>query len=580
MPNRVAASGALRRQESTPTPCSTDTASCRTDRLAAVLEVLNADAVRRWSSLAVTELRRHEHELNQLNVYPVPDGDTGTNLLLTLSAAEHALAQAETATAPQSPGAALRTMARGALLGARGNSGVITAQWLAGMAECVDADGLPAAFDAAARSAYAAVAHPVEGTILSVAKAAAVETAVTNGLVNGLREAVEAAQEALARTPEQLPVLAAAGVVDAGGQGLVVLLDALMEALTGEHVERPAAVTPGHDHVGRDHDHGHGHPAIAYRGPAFEVQFLLETDAAQIATLRSGLDRLGDSLVIVGGRDPAENAETSVAPTAQPTWRVHVHVDDVGAALEAAMAAGRPYQIQVTYLTGPTAAGAPRRPDPTARAVVVTAAGEGIEELLIAEGAVVVSANPSTAEILDAVLATGAGRVAVLPTDSNLRAVAQAAADEAFREGVKVRVIPTRSPVQALAALAVRDQSRRFEDDVIAMAEAAGACRCAEVTVASREALTVAGRCLPGDVIALVEGEVNLIGNDLQTVCIELLDRLLASGGELVTLLVGAQAPDDLVQAVTAHVAARWPFVEVHAYPGGQPHYRLLVGVE
>jgi hypothetical protein len=366
-------------------------------------------------------------------------------------------------------------------------------------------------------------------------------------------------------------------VVDAGGQGLVVLLDALVEALTGEHVERPMSVVPdhvGHDHAG--HDHGQGSSAIAYRGPAFEVQFLLETDAAQIATLRSGLDRLGDSLVIVGGRDPAENAETSAAPT----WRVHVHVDDVGAALEAAMAAGRPYQIQVTYLTGPTAAGAPRRPDPTARAVVVTAAGEGIEELLIAEGAVVVSANPSTAEILDAVLATGAGRVAVLPTDSNLRAVAQTAADEAFREGVKVRVIPTRSPVQALAALAVRDQSRRFEDDVIAMAEAAGACRCAEVTVASREALTVAGRCRPGDVIALVEGEVNLIGDDLLTVCIELLDRMLASGGELVTLLVGAQAPDDLVQAVTAHVAAHWPFVEVHAYPGGQPHYRLLVGVE
>jgi dihydroxyacetone kinase-like predicted kinase len=121
---------------------------------------------------------------------------------------------------------------------------------------------------------------------------------------------------------------------------------------------------------------------------------------------------------------------------------------------------------------------------------------------------------------------------------------------------------------------------RRFEDDVIAMAEAAGACRSAEVTTASREALTVAGRCRPGDVIALVEGEVNLIGDDVVTVCVQLLDRMLASGGELVTLLTGAQAPDGLVETLTAHVAARWPFVEVHAYDGGQPHYPLLVGVE
>jgi DAK2 domain fusion protein YloV len=503
---------------------------------------MDAHAVRRWCSQAIALVRRHEQELNDLNVYPVPDGDTGTNLLMTLQAAERALSEVN---GEQTPAEALRTMARGALMGARGNSGVITAQWLAGLAAGVT--GQRALQDAAV-AAYEAVAHPVEGTILTVARAADGAT---------LRECAEAAAVALARTPEQLPELAAAGVVDAGGRGLVLLLDALVHTMTGEEVAHELSVVVGHA------------PTAAlsgYRGPAFEVQYLIDTDSDAADKLRSALDRLGDSLVIVGG---------------QPSWRVHVHVDDVGAAIEAGLEAGRPYQIQVTHLTSSKAEGGPRRPDPTARAVVVTAAGEGIAELLVNENAVPIKSKPSTSDILDAILATGAGRVAVLPTDTNLRAVAQTAADEAFGEGVKVRVIPTRSSVQALAALAVRDPSRRFEDDVIAMAEAAAACRSAEVTIASREAITVAGRCVPGDVIALVEGEVNVIGQDLLTVCRELLDRMLATGrNELVTLLTGADAPPGLADALTGHVRDKWPFVEVHAYEGGQQHYPLLVGVE
>jgi DAK2 domain fusion protein YloV len=509
-----------------------------------VLEALDASAVRRWCSISVGILKRHEQELNDLNVYPVPDGDTGTNLLLTLQAAEDALASAPHATTPAE---ALRTMARGALLGARGNSVVITAQWLAGLAGGMSGSE---ALQEAASAAYEAVANPVEGTILSVARAA------TGGTI---KEAADAAAGALALTPTQLPELAAAGVVDSGGRGLVLLLDAMVEALTGERMTHSVEV-PAHMRGTPSH------PASSYRGPAFEVQFLIDTSAPAVADLRRKLGPLGDSLVVVGG---------------QPAWRVHVHVDDVGAAIEAAIEAGRPYQIQVTHLTSSKADHGPRRPDPSARAVVVTAPGDGIAELLQNEGAVTVKANPSTAEILDAILATGAGRVAVLPTDTNLRAVAQTAADEAFGEGVKVRVIPTRSPVQALAALAVRDLSRRFEDDVISMAEAAAACRSAEVTIASREALTVAGRCRPGDVIALVEGEVNVIGADLYEVCREVIDRMLATGrNELVTLLTGAGAPSDLIEVLRAHVALRWPLVEVHAYHGGQAHYPLLLGVE
>ncbi len=528
-----------------------------------MLEALDTYAVRRWCALSVAALRRHEQEINDLNVYPVPDGDTGTNLLLTMCSAQDAIAGLP----DDEPHGTLTALARGALLGARGNSGVITAQWLAGLANGLTG---PDPLRAAAAAAYEAVAHPVEGTILTVARAA-------NGA--NLKEAADSAAKALARTPEQLPVLAQAGVVDAGGRGLVVILDALVEALTGESIEHEIAA-PAMPIT-------HQAPALNYRGPAYEVQFLIDTDKDAITVLRGALDKLGDSLVVVGGNRESAESETSVLRPAtrdsapSPTWRVHVHVDDAGKAIEAALDAGRPYQLQVTHLTSAKAEGGPRRPDPTARAVVVTASGDGIGRLFIGEGAVAVKANPSTAEILDAILATGAGRVAVLPTDSNLRAVAQTAADEAFGEGVKVRVIPTRSPVQALAALAVRDAERRFEDDVIAMAEAAAACRSAEVTHAGREAITVAGTCKPGDVIALVEGEVNVIGQDLVEVCRELLDRMLATGrNELVTLLLGAGAPDDLADRMQEHLARQWPLVEVHTYVGGQQHYPLLVGVE
>lgn len=512
---------------------------------------MDTRAVRRWCSLALAQVHRHEQELNDLNVYPVPDGDTGTNLLLTLQAAEHALMDAPE---PEAAVDALRIMARGALLGARGNSGVITAQWLAGYAAGLGegaAEGFDYPLRRAATAAYDAVAHPVEGTILTVARAATGAS---------IEECVDSAARALARTPDLLPVLAQAGVVDAGGRGLVLILDALVEALTGHESSHDIELVVAHTHV-------HGNSGLgAYRGPAFEVQFLIDSSNEAVTKLRGTLDRLGDSLVVVGGN---------------PSWRVHVHVDDVGAAVEAALDAGRPYQIQVTHLTSSRGDSGPRRPDATARAVVVTSAGDGMSALLLEEGAVPVKANPSTSEILEAILATGAGRVAVLPTDSNLRAVAQTAADEAFGEGVKVRVIPTRSSVQALAALAVRDPLRRFEDDVIAMAEAAAACRSAEVTVAIREAFTVVGRCLPGDVIALVEGEVNVIGKDLETVCRELLDRMLATGrNELVTMLTGAEAPPGLVDKLKEHLREHWPFVDVHAYHGGQVHYPLLVGVE
>ncbi|TDC31025.1 DAK2 domain-containing protein [Micromonospora sp. 15K316] len=533
-----------------------------------MLDTLDAAAVRRWCADGLAALKRHQTEIDRLNVYPVPDGDTGTNMVLTLTSAQQALAM-DLDTLPDREatphGHALRLMARGALLGARGNSGVILSQILRGLADAAGAEPvvrgrvLASALRDATAAAYRAVARPVEGTLLSVVAAAATgaERADTDDLPAVAGAAAGEAAAALARTPEQLPALARAGVVDAGGRGLCLLLDALVEVVTGE---RPARSAPGPRAVPR--------PATAVRETgsdqyAYEVQFLLDADRESVDRMRGALDRLGDSLVIVGD---------GVAGVA--TWNVHVHVNDVGAAIEAGVVAGRPHRISVTRFAEQTA------PPPDGRAAVVVARGAGIAELFRGEGATVVPGNPSTGELLDAIRASGAARVVVLPNDPNTEAVASAAAKEAHRLGVKVSVVPTRSPVQALAALAVRDPGRRFEDDVIAMAEAAGACRYAEVCHASREALTVAGRCKPGDVLALVEGEVHLIGVDLVETSVAMVDRMLGGGGELVTLIAGADAPDGLVDAVRVHVGRRWPFVEVQAYPGGQPHYPLLVGVE
>nr|QLJ99802.1 DAK2 domain-containing protein [Micromonospora carbonacea] len=539
-----------------------------------MLDTLDAAAVRRWCAGGLAALRRHQGEIDDLNVYPVPDGDTGTNLVLTLTSAQQALAlDLDTLpdVGPTPHGHALRLMARGALLGARGNSGVILSQILRALADTLAAvpvvrgRQLAAALGDAAAAAYAAVAQPVEGTVLSVVAAAAraAGSADSDDLRTVAREAAGAAAEALARTPEQLPALARAGVVDAGGRGLCLLLDALVEVVTGESPRRPPPaprpVRPPPVTAARE---------TGSEEYAYEVQFLLDADAEAVARMRQTLAGLGDSLVVVG--DGATDG-------ASDTWNVHVHVNDVGAAVEAGVEAGRPYRISVTRFADERAEPAGRR---DGRAAVVVASGAGIAELFAGEGATVVPGNPSTGELLDAIRATSAARVVVLPNDPNTQAVANAAAREAHALGVRVSVVPTRSPVQALAALAVRDPQRPFADDVIAMAEAAGACRYAEVCWASREALTVAGPCRPGDVLALVEGEVHLIGVDLADTCAAVVDRMLGGGGELVTLLSGADAPDGLADAVAEHVARRWPFVEVQAYPGGQPHYPLLVGVE
>ncbi|MFF3540446.1 DAK2 domain-containing protein [Streptomyces platensis] len=542
---------------------------------------LDAAAVRSWCGLALEALGRERERIDAINVYPVADGDTGTNLYLTLESATRAVEAAfdghtSAGTAPCLADA-IGAMAHGALIGARGNSGTIVAQLLRGMTEVLaagdgSADALRQALRRAAASTYEAVAHPVEGTVLTVATAAAdaAEQAAAGaargvGAAEVARAAHEGARIALQATPGQLAVLGRAGVVDAGGCGLVALLGALADALSGEVSATPVAVradAPLPEAAGCEVADRRGDP----EGPAFEVIYLLEAGDAAVARLRTRLDGLGDSLVVVGG---------------DGLWNVHVHVDDAGAAVEAGIEAGRPYRVRITHFGGVTRA---EEPAMTARAVVAVVPGAGLAGLCAEAGATPVAVRPgeppASGELVQAIRQAHAREVMLLPNDADLRHTAAAAAEQARTEGVRVALIPTRSAVQGIAALAVHEPGRSFDEDVVAMTAAAGATRYAELAVAERQSWTMAGVCQAGDVLGLIDGDVVVIGSDLTRIAMAVLDRMLSAGGEMVTLVLGADAPDGLAERLERHVRERHLAVDTVVYDGGQHAAPLLIGVE
>ncbi|USC46729.1 DAK2 domain-containing protein [Streptomyces filamentosus] len=570
---------------------------------------LDAVAVRTWCSLALEALGRERAEIDAINVYPIADGDTGTNLYLTVESAaaavEAVFAAHETGTTAPATADAVRAMAHGALIGARGNSGTILAQLLRGMAGVLadggDAAHLRLALTSAADAARQAVAHPVEGTVLTVAAEAA---QAARGEDPDLRTVVTAAYEgaraALARTPEQLAVLGRAGVVDAGGRGLVAVLGALVETVTGQAPVRgprtasgkaakapvtvdggsvvglPVGGTPvegvaegGLPAGGLSADGPLDCPEDGGAGPAFEVIYLLEARDEQVARLRTRLDALGDSLVVVGG---------------DGLWHVHVHVDDAGAAVEAGVEAGRPYRIRITHFATESGHDVRVQAEPAQRAVVVVVPGDGLAGLCTEAGATTVIARPgeppASGELVDAIRRAHAREVVLLPNDAALRHTAAAAAEQARTEGVRVALVPTRAAVQGIAALAVHEPDRGFDEDVVAMTAAAGATRYAELAVAERQSWTMAGICQAGDILGLIDGDVAVIGADVPGTARTVLDRMLAAGGELVTLVLGEDVPDTLADALEEHVREGHLAVDTVVYRGGHQRAPLLIGVE
>ncbi len=551
---------------------------------------LGADDLRAVMGGYRDALRLHQADINRLNVYPVPDGDTGTNMALTLEAVVHELQEVD-------PGAGLaavcKAIGHGSLMGARGNSGVILSQLLRGMSERM-ADGgeagvgpeiLVDAIGHAADLARRAVVRPVEGTILTVASAAAAGAVNGSGLVGVVESARSEAADALARTPEMLPVLAQAGVVDAGGSGYLLLLDAFLLVLDGRPLPEPSgAAAPdlsGLDGTwpapepGQDEDHAVG-------DLRYEVMYFLTAPDDSIEAFKEVWAGIGDSIVVVGG---------------DGLWNCHIHTNDVGAAIEAGVDAGRPQRIRVSDLdeqveeerwvresvgapgAGPSSEGT--GPQPTT-SVVAVVSGDGIGRIFRSLGVhhLVVGGqtmNPATADLVKAVESVGSDQVVILPNNKNIRPVAEQV--DALC-GKTVRVVATGSIVEGFAALLAYDPAAGAEANVVSMSESAARVVPAEVTRAVRDSVTDAGEVHEGDFIGISRDGVVAVSDNVVVCTRLLLSRLLEPTHELVTLIEGESARVADTRRIEEWLSEEHPDVAVEVHQGGQPLYPYLLGIE
>lgn len=534
---------------------------------------------------AGTNLEHHAEAINALNVFPVPDGDTGKNMLLTMRAALEAVHAADAEGVIGASALAAR-LARGAMLGSRGNSGVILSQILRGFvrglgdAATIDGAALALAFREAATTAYRAVQQPVEGTMLTVIRVAAEAAEAAHGAGGTLGAVLDAAlagaRRALARTPELLPRLREAGVVDAGGQGIVSLLEG---ASLRAHGEALTAST-----------------GVAIAGVAGQFAEFLDTHSAEevgyctnvliaprdgqpldFATIRERLLALGESGVVVGDED---------------LIKIHIHTEDPGAILTEAVRWGELGQIRIDNMTqqvetvnaGVRVIAAPTRATAEAAGpqIVAVVSGAGLMEVLRGLGAAgIVSGgqtmNPSTEELLRAVEALPGDEVILLPNNGNVILTARQVADLTSK---RVVVVPTRSVPQGIAALAALNFDAPLAANVAAMTEAAEATRSAEVTHAVRSATIDGVSVADGQTIGLLDGKLVHAGETVEEVLLALLARTAATTAELITLYRGADVSEEEGRAMVESLESRYPDAAFELVAGGQPHYDYLMSVE
>ena len=525
-------------------------------------------------------LRAHQDYINRLNVYPVPDGDTGTNMALTLESVVAELAES----AGTDMSSVCRALSHGSLMGARGNSGVILSQVLRGMADAckerpeVDAPALADGLRRARDGAYGAVMRPVEGTILTVARAAADAASGEHAsLIELLDAAKQAADAALASTPELLPVLKQAGVVDAGGAGLVLLLDSLLHVTAGRALPEPPAVplvraapvagegpsAPEQDEVG---------------DLRYEVMYLLDAPDETIPAFRDVWAGIGESIVVVGG---------------DGLWNCHIHTDDIGAAVEAALDCGRPRKIRVTDLfeqveeerwvrEAATAAPQPVPVEPVDCAVVAVATGEGIRRIFHSLGVHQVvaggqSMNPSTAQLLEAVAAAPAPEVVILPNNKNVIPVAEQAAELAAKT---VRVVATRGITEGFAALLEYDPAATADDNLRNMTSAAARVTSGEITRAVRPSVADAGPIAEGDYLGLTRHGIEVVAPMLAEAACDLLSKLVTDEHEIVTIIEGEGSTKADTRRITEWLEEHRPGVGPEVHHGGQPLYPYLFSIE
>jgi len=549
------------------------------------------------TKLAVEELRRivvafgsglgvHKEALNRLNVYPVPDGDTGTNMALTV---ESVIAEMDQA-GPDMV-STCSAIAHGSLMGARGNSGVILSQILRGIAttfsehETVDAKTFTEALEVAADAAYEAVMKPVEGTILTVVRACAVgaRAAVDGGetsLVSVVDASLLAGEDALAKTPELLPVLAEAGVVDAGGAGLLLLFNGALHVLDGRVMpdappDEDTAATPALAGFERPDNHSGDVSDLRY-----EVMYFLEAPDESIDQFKNAWAAIGDSIVVVGG---------------DGLWNCHVHTNDIGAAIEAAIDVGRPKQIRVSDLSEEVeeerwvreaAAGASTLPRPEADrvrcAVVAVSPALGISRIFESLGVQELvsggqTMNPSTADLIAAVERSPSSSVVILPNNKNIIAVANQVDDHTEKT---VAVLATTSVPEGFACLLGYDPQISADGNVVAMAEVASDVVVGEVTQAVRDSSSDAGPIVAGDWLGIDGSGISVVKPSLQDAAVGLLDLLIGDDHEIVTIIEGADATTSISGHIVDWVNQHHPRAETEVHSGGQPHYPYFFGVE
>ncbi len=529
---------------------------------------MNLDRAREIARFALLNLEANRQRIDDLNVYPVPDGDTGTNLTLTVRAIVEALDRSHA----QGHEAVARELSRAALMGARGNSGVIFSQIVRGFAdvlgerETIDEPMIGRAFRSASDAAYRAVRRPVEGTMLTVIRemAEAAESAPAQGLERAelLAFVVRKGEESLAHTPELLSVLKEAGVVDAGGAGLVEIIRGVHAAVAGELVPEPsfAAAEPA------------GIDAIHQELSEFRycTVFVVEGDALDAGALERELEPLGDSLLVVG--------DTTAL-------KVHVHTDDPGAALRIGTAAGVLDGVEIANMHRQTLEREERlaalQDLPTLETgVVVVAPGPGNRRLFESSGATRVieggqTMNPSTAEIVAAVDATPANEVIVLPNNGNVILTAEQAVALANKP---VRVVPTRSVQAGLVAMTAYLAEQSAAENEAAMSRAQEGLATGEVTVASRDVTLDGVAVRKGEWLGLAGDVAVASGASFEEVAEAVIEDLLGGGREMLMLLTGADEPE--LETLCTTIAERYPDVVLEVHAGGQPHYPLLLSAE
>jgi len=502
---------------------------------------------------ALAAIEANRSRIDDLNVYPVPDGDTGTNLTLTVRAVAEALA----ADGPDDRPGLAREVARAALMGARGNSGVILSQIVRGATDALaEGDDLARIFRSASDAAYRAVKKPVEGTMLT-AIAAMADTAEHGG---DLERILARGDDTVTQTRDMLPVLREAGVVDAGAAGLVEIVRGIAAALEG----KPLPAAPPHEReLGVDAIH---QELSRYR---YCTVFVVEGEGLDVDGLESELETLGDSLLVVGD---------------STALKVHVHTDDPGRALSLGVARGVVGGVEIANMHEQTQQREERLLHPVATAetvcdVIAVAVGDGNRELIESFGAAVVDGgstmNPSTADLVAAIEASQAAEVVVLPNNPNVLMSAEQAAEHAAKPA---RVVPTRSLQAGLAALVAFDPGLDAGANAEAMGEAAASVATGAVTIASRDVALDGLHVRKGEWLGLAGEQAVAGGTAFDEVARVVLERLLEEPRGIVTLLTGDEPPP--LNGLLSELEAGHPELEIEVHQGGQPHYPLLLSAE